>query len=322
MAGQQNGGGGRAIRKTSKKGAVKGSGGQRRRGLRGKGATPKAEDRVYHVKHKQKVQAQRREQGRHDPTDFGDAELVVGRNPVVECLHAKVPATALYVAQGASSDDRLTEAVRISKDRAISIVECPKSDLDRMTGNNRHQGIGLMIPPYEYAQVEDLIDRAQADSKPGLIVCLDNITDPRNLGAVIRSVGAFGAHGVVIPERRSASVTAVTWRTSAGTAARVPVAKETNMVRTLKKLQQSGYQVVGLDAGGGATLDTYDGTTPVVVVVGSEGKGLSRLVAETCDTIMSIPMAGWVESLNASVATGVVLSEFARQRRAKARSGE
>lgn len=185
-----------------------------------------------------------------------------------------------------------------------------------MTGSSLHQGIGLQIPPYEYATVRDLVDRVTASGEPGLIVCLDNITDPRNLGAVVRSVAAFGGHGVVIPERRSASVTAVTWRTSAGTAARLPVARETNMVRSLKELQKAGYQVVGLDAGGDHTLDTYDGTTPTVIVVGSEGKGLSRLVRETCDTIMSIPMSSEVESLNASVAAGVTLAEFARQRRA------
>ncbi|MBY0795261.1 23S rRNA (guanosine(2251)-2'-O)-methyltransferase RlmB [Corynebacterium parakroppenstedtii] len=305
-----------AIRKSNKKGATKGSGGQRRRGLRGKGPTPKAEDRVYHKAHKRKVEQQRKASGRHDRRNLHGSELVVGRNPVVECLRAKVPATALYVAEGTDNDDRLTEAVRVAGDRAIAVLEVPRIELDRMTGNGMHQGLGLLVPEYQYVEVQDLIDRAHASSSPGLIVCLDNITDPRNLGAVIRSVAAFGGHGVVIPERRSASVTAVAWRTSAGTAARLPVAKATNMTRALKQFQKEGYQVVGLDAGGDHTLDTYDGTTPVVVVVGSEGKGLSRLVSETCDTVMSIPMADNVESLNASVAAGVVLSEFARQRRA------
>jgi len=136
------------------------------------------------------------------------------------------------------------------------------------------------------------------------------------LGAVIRSAAAFGGHGVIIPERRSASVTAVAWRTSAGTAAQLPVARATNLTRTVKEFQKNGYQVVGLEAGGEHTLDTYDGgTDPVVIVVGSEGKGISRLVRENCDVLMSIPTAGWVESLNASVAAGAVLSEFARQRR-------
>lgn len=316
MAGNTQRSGG--VRKKNKKGATKGSGGQGRRSLRGKGATPKAEDRVYHAAYKRKQAAKRRASGAHDrfAKDDNQVELVVGRNPVIECLHAKVPATALYVAEGTKNDERLAEAVHTCADRGISVLEVSRAELDRMTGNGMHQGIGLQIPPFQYTQVEDLIERTASAPQPGLVVALDNITDPRNLGAVIRSVAAFGGHGVIIPERRSASVTAVAWRTSAGTAARLPVAKATNMVRSLKQFQQAGYQVVGLDAGGDHTLDTYDGTTPTVIVVGSEGKGLSRLVSETCDTIMSIPMAKWVESLNASVAAGVVLSEFARQRRA------
>lgn len=306
-----------AVRKTPRKGSDKGSGGTRRRGLAGKGPTPKAEDRVYHAKHKAKKARERRDSGRHTRDDASQPELVVGRNPVIECLQAGAPATALYVAVGTGNDDRLSQAVHTCADRGISVLEVSRDELDRMTGNGMHQGIGLQVPPYRYAEVDDLIDAAQTSGHPGLIVVLDNITDPRNLGAVIRSVAAFGGHGVVIPERRSASVTAVAWRTSAGTAARLPVARATNLVRSLKQFQQSGYQVVGLDAGGKHTLDTYDGTTPVVVVVGSEGKGLSRLVRETCDDVLSIPMAASVESLNASVAAGVVLSEFARQRRAQ-----
>ena len=291
-----------AVRKTNKKGATKGSGGQRRRGLRGKGPTPKAEDRVYHAAHKRKLDKQRRDSGRH--VRERTTELVVGRNPVVECLRTNVPATALYVAEGTNNDDRLAEAVRLANSRGISIIEVSRLELDRMTGSSMHQGIGLQVPSYDYAHVEDIIDEAAASGQ-GLVVCLDNIT-----------VAAFGGQGVIIPERRSASVTAVAWRTSAGTAARLPVAKATNLVRTLKQFQQAGFQVVGLDADGDKTLDDYDGTEPTVIVVGSEGKGLSRLVSETCDSKISIPTSDWVESLNASVAAGVVLSEFARQRRA------
>ncbi|MER0105342.1 23S rRNA (guanosine(2251)-2'-O)-methyltransferase RlmB [Corynebacterium sp. KPL2895] len=309
-----HGRGGAGIRKTNKKGATKGSGGQRRKGLEGKGPTPKAEDRVYHAKHKAKLERERRNSGRHQKET---AEIVVGRNPVIECLHAKVPATTLYIAAGTRNDKRLSEAVSMCNTRNIPIIEVQRHEMDRMTGNGMHQGIGLQIPPYKYAAVEDLIANAAENPRPGMFVILDNITDPRNLGAVIRSVAAFGGDGVIIPERRSASVTAVAWRTSAGTAARLPVARATNITRTVKEFQKNGYQVVGLDAGGDHTLDTYEGgTDPVVIVIGSEGKGISRLVSETCDVLMSIPMTGWVESLNASVAAGSVLSEFARQRRA------
>lgn len=297
--------------KTHKKGATKGSGGQRRRGLRGKGATPKAEDRVYHAAHKRKQARDRRNQGRHEREL---ADMVVGRNPVIECLHAKVPAEALYVAQGTGHDDRLSEAVAIAQSRGIPVSEVQKRTLDEMTGNGMHQGIGLKIQPYKYADVFDLMSKVEGN---GMFVVLDNITDPRNLGAVIRSAAAFGGDGVIIPERRSAQVTGVAWRTSAGTAARLPVAKATNLTRTIKQFKDNGYMVVGLDAGGEHTLDTFDGAcAPVVIVVGSEGKGISRLVRENCDVIMSIPTEAWVESLNASVAAGVVLSEFARQRRA------
>ena len=300
-----HGRGGAGPRKTNKKGAVKGTGGQRRKGLEGKGPTPKAEDRVYHAKHKAKLQRQRRDSGRHEKET---AEMVVGRNPVIECLHAKVPATSLYIVQGTRNDERLSEAVAIANARNLPILEVQRHAMDQMTGNGMHQGIGLQIPPYKYADVHDLIARAADKPEPGMFVILDNITDPRNLGAVIRSVAAFGGDGVIIPERRSA-----------GTAARLPVARETNMTRTVQEFQKNGYQVVGLDAGGEHTLDTYKGgKDPVVIVIGSEGKGISRLVKENCDVIMSIPMTSWVESLNASVAAVAVLSEFARQRRVAA----
>ncbi|MFW0788604.1 23S rRNA (guanosine(2251)-2'-O)-methyltransferase RlmB [Gordonia sp. CPCC 205333] len=309
-----------AIRKSgTKKGQVAGSGGQRRRGLEARGATPKAVDRSYHPAHKKAKAAAKSATGRAAPRyrkDDDAFEYVLGRNPVVECLRAKVPATALYLVTTVEPDERVTEAVKMAGDRGISILEVSKAELDRQSTNGMHQGIALQIPPYQYAHPEDVMRDAVASGEPPLLVALDNITDPRNLGAVIRSVAAFGGHGVLIPQRRSASVTAVAWRTSAGAAARLPVAQAPNLTRTLKDWAANGTQIVGLDAGGDVTLDEYDGSGGTVVVVGSEGKGLSRLVRETCDSVLSIPMAGDVESLNASVAAGVVLAEFARQRRA------
>lgn len=309
-----------AIRKGgTKKGQTAGSGGQRRRGLEGRGATPKAVDRPYHSAHKRaKAAAKTSSAGAGRPqrkAAVEGPEYVLGRNPVVECLRAGVPATALYVVLGTDADERVTEAVQIAGDKGIAILEVQRPELDRMSSNGMHQGIALQVPPYRYAHPADLMQQAIDSGQPPLLVALDNITDPRNLGAVIRSVAAFGGHGVVIPARRSASVTAVAWRTSAGAAARLPVAQATNLTRTLKEWAQSGVQLVGLDADGDVTLDDYDGSGPTVIVVGSEGKGLSRLVRESCDSILSIPMAGDVESLNASVAAGVVLAEFARQRR-------
>ena len=305
-----------AVRKAgTKKGPKVGSGGVRRGGLDGKGATPPAHMRPHHpaakaAKRAAKSQHQRRQ---HKRTD--DTELVLGRNPVLECLRADVPATALYVALGTEADERLTESVRRAADAGIAILEVSRQDLDRMSPNAMHQGIGLQVPPYQYAHPDDLLATATKDSRPALVVALDNISDPRNLGAIVRSVAGFGGHGVLIPQRRSASVTAVAWRTSAGAAARIPVARATNLTRTLKSWHDAGLQVVGLDADSDTTLDDLEGTEPIVLVVGSEGKGLSRLVRENCDTVVSIPMAGPTESLNASVAAGVVLAEIARQRR-------
>src|ERR1700722_678069 len=205
-----------AIRKSgSKKGPTVGSGGQRRRALEGRGPTPPAHLRPNHPAARRTGQSpQRRPAKRTDET-----ETVLGRNPVLECLRAGVPATALYVALGTEADERLTESVSRAADLGISILEVPRTDLDRMTANHLHQGIALQVPPYNYAPPDDLL-AAAADSPPALLVALDNISDPRNLGAIVRSVAAFGGHGVLIPQRRSASVTAVAWRTSAGAAAR------------------------------------------------------------------------------------------------------
>lgn len=303
-----------AIRKAgTKKGPTVGSGGVRRRGLEGRGATPPAHLRPNHPAAKRANKAAKQQQGRPKKTD--DTEIVLGRNPVLECLRAGVPATALYVALGADADERLTESVTRAADSGIPILEVPRTDLDRISTNGLHQGIALQVPPYIYAHPDDMLRTATQDSAPAMLVALDNISDPRNLGAIVRSVAAFGGHGVVIPQRRSASVTAVAWRTSAGAAARLPVARATNLNRTLQDWADAGLQVIGLDAEGDTTLDELDASGPVVVVVGSEGKGLSRLVREHCDAVVSIPMAGPTESLNASVAAGVVLAEIARQRR-------
>jgi 23S rRNA (guanosine2251-2'-O)-methyltransferase len=252
--------------------------------------------------------------GRRSAVPKDGPDLLVGRNPVVEALRAHVPATALYVAHGIEIDDRVNEAVRTAGDRGIPLLEVSRGELDRMTGGVLHQGIGLQVPPFAYEPFEDLLASA-AESAAPLLVALDGVTDPRNLGAVVRSVAAFGGDGVIVPERRSAGMTASAWRTSAGAAARVPVAQVTNMTRTLKRCQEEGMLVVGLDADGEAPLyDLEAAVGPLVVVVGSEGRGLSRLVAATCDLLVSIPMASDMESLNASVAAAVTLAEVARRR--------
>ncbi|MFC5752255.1 23S rRNA (guanosine(2251)-2'-O)-methyltransferase RlmB [Actinomadura rugatobispora] len=298
---------------------------------KGKGPTPKAEDRHWHAK-RQRARAVKSAKrtgtptvgpvGRGKPAEparqgrpagarraSGEApELVTGRNPVVEALRAGVPGTALYVMSG--GDERIRESIQIAADRGIPLLETGKNELDRLTDGAVHQGVALQVRPYRYAHADDLLK----GSAP-LIVAVDGITDPRNLGAIVRSAAAFGAKGVVVPERRAAGVNAGAWKASAGTLASVPVAQVTNLSRQLKAYQKAGCFVAGLDAGGGvAVADLELATGPFVLVVGSEGKGLGRLVAETCDMLVTIPMPGRAESLNAGVAAGIALYEVARIR--------
>ncbi|KDN84672.1 23S rRNA (guanosine(2251)-2'-O)-methyltransferase RlmB [Kitasatospora cheerisanensis] len=312
----------------SKKGASVGTGGHSRKALQGKGPTPRGEERKGHPKQRAANAALKRERDaksragmrrgggpRSGRGGAGAAELVVGRNSVVEALQGGVPANALYVQQFIDTDDRVREAFQAANERGIPLMEAPRPQLDQMTGGLNHQGLVLQVPPYEYAHPEDLLEAAADSGQDALIMALDGVTDSRNLGAVVRSAAAFGAHGVVIPERRAAGMTAGAWKTSSGAAARLPVARATNLTRALESYQKAGVMVVGLAADGEAEigdLDVLNG--PVVIVAGSEGKGLSRLVSETCDLLVRIPMPGQTESLNAGVAAGIVLYEAARMR--------
>jgi len=300
-----------AIRKTSKR-PTAGSGGRVRRGLEGRGPTPKAADRPNHKAHKAKVHAERQASRRPKRRSGDGDEWIAGRNSVVEALRAGVPVTGVYVAEGVERDGRVREAFKIAAEKGISLLEVTKNELDRRTDGAVHQGLAARIPAYEYAHPTDLLDAAAEKGEAPLVVVLDSVTDPRNLGAVVRSAAGFGAHGVVIPERRAARMTAAAWKTSAGAAARLPVAQATNLVRTLKDFQEAGCQVVGLAADGDLTLpdllaDPDLAAGPLVVVVGSEGDGLGRLVSETCDRLVSIPMASTLESLNAGVAASITL---------------
>jgi 23S rRNA (guanosine2251-2'-O)-methyltransferase len=311
-----------AIRK-SKKGASVGTGGHGKHVLRGNGPTPPAEERTGHPAKRRAVAAAKRAgtnakgpgAARNAARKAEAADLLVGRNPVVEGLRARIPATALYVAMGMDADERVTEAVKLAGNRGLALLEVSRHELDRRTGGLLHQGLALQVPPFQYTDLSDLLAEARLVTSTPLIVALDGVTDPRNLGAIVRSAVAFGAQGVILPERRAAGVNAAAWRTSAGLAAHMHVAQVTNLTRALKECQQAGFFVVGLDAEGDVSLyDLEAATDPVVVVVGSEGKGLSRLVGATCDQTVTIPMAGPAESLNASVAAAVTLSEIARRR--------
>ena len=315
--------------KGKKKGPTKGTGGLGRKALEGRGPTPKAEDRSWHVAGKRKAAAERyaASGGKGRPGVAGkrqttggnpnrsarskdntaDTETVTGRNSVLEALRTKIPATALYIAQRVEMDDRVKEMLAIAKNRDIPMLEVTRQELDRMAGfDGVHQGVALKVPPYEYAHPQDLLEQVIARDEVPLFVALDGVTDPRNLGAIIRSTAAFGGHGIILPQRRSAGVNSAAWKTSAGAAARIPVALATNLTTQLKEFKKQGVFVLGLDGGGDVSLPQLElADRPVVIVVGSEGKGLSRLVTETCDQIVSIPISTATESLNAGIATSV-----------------
>jgi 23S rRNA (guanosine2251-2'-O)-methyltransferase len=246
----------------------------------------------------------------------GDAaEFVAGRNSVVESLRAGIPATVLYVGSRVQHDDRISEAIQLAADRGIAVLEAGAAELDRHTGGALHQGLALRVRAYDYAHPDDLLVRAADAGQLPLIAALDGVTDPRNLGAVVRSAAAFGAHGVVVPGRRGAGVTAGAWKASAGALARVPVARAVNLARALQAYREAGIFLAGLDADGDTEIrDLELATAPLAVVIGSEGRGLSRIVAETCDVLVRIPIAARTESLNAGVAAGIALYEVAAVR--------
>ncbi|MBC7631094.1 23S rRNA (guanosine(2251)-2'-O)-methyltransferase RlmB [Aeromicrobium sp.] len=304
-----------AIKKSAKGNPTAGSGGRRRQGLEGKGPTPRAAERPNHKAYKAANTVDKREASRPRRKIGDAAEWVAGRNSVLELLKATVPIHALYVAEGTERDERIREIFKLAADQHVSLLEIGRIELDKLTGGAVHQGIAAKLNAYEYADPMSFLPAAKELGQAPLIVMLDGVTDPRNLGAVIRSASGFGAHGVVIPERRAAHITAAAWKTSAGAAARVPVARVTNLTRQLKAYQDAGLMVIGLAADGDVALpdsDMVDG--PLVVVIGSEGKGLSRLVGETCDELVSIPMSTGLESLNAGVAAGIALYAIARAR--------
>ena len=313
-----------AIRKKgTKKGAQVGTGGHSRRRLEGKGPTPKAEDRTYHPAHKRKVKREAREaqeaaiaraRAKSSIRVPAGHELIAGRNPVAEAARAGVPIERVFVLDKVK-DDRVEEVIRLASSLGAPVFEVTRKDLDVATDGASHQGVAIEVRGYEYTSVDDLIAASVQQAGHPLLVALDQVTDPHNLGAVLRSAGAFGGDGVIIPERRSAGVTTAAWKVSAGAAARVPVARATNLVRALEDCKRAGFFVVGLDGGGDAPLrglPLADG--PLVLVAGAEGTGLSRLVRQTCDQIVSIPISSAVESLNAAVATGIALYEVASVR--------
>ena len=302
-----------AARTSSKKGPTGGTGGKNKRRLEGKGPTPKAEDRPYHAAAKRKKAAEKKAapRTRTGRSEKPKGEIVSGRNAVLEALRASVPATELIVARSIDVDDRVAESLQLALHHQLPIREVHRAEIEGISANS--QGIILAIKPYQYSSFQEITERA---NHPILIVALDGVTDPRNLGAIVRSAAAFGAAGVVMTERRAAAMTASAWKSSAGAAARLPVAQVTNMVRTIEDAKKIGCFVIGLDGESDQSLSGMKvAKENVMIVVGSEGKGLSRLVREKCDLVVSIPMRATTESLNASVATSIALFWVDEQRR-------
>ena len=252
-----------------------------------------------------------REQNR--PPEAGADGIIEGRNAVIEALRAGTPMDKIYLAKG-ETDATLGHIASTARGKGIVVVETDRRKLDFMSRTHAHQGVIAMAAVREYAEVEDILAAAREKGEAPLIVVCDELSDPHNLGAVIRTAECAGAHGVIIPKRRSAGLTAVVAKTSAGAVSYLPVARVPNLTALLKDLKAQGLWVYGTAAESSAPLYQADLTGPAVIVIGSEGEGMSRLVREQCDFLLSIPMRGQVNSLNASAAAAVVLYEAVRQR--------
>ena len=224
------------------------------------------------------------------------------------------PAKELLVAVGVDIDERLEESVHLSQKMGLSIREVERRQIESMTGIANHQGIALVVKPFQYSSQKEIFARAK---EPALFIAVDGITDPRNIGAITRSAAAFSADGLLIPERRNAPLTASAWKASAGAAARLPIAQVTNLVRSIEDAKKFGCFIVGLDGDADTSVEEMEiADQPLYIVVGSEGRGLSRLVREKCDLLVKIPMSNAVESLNASVAVSITLYSIDRKRHA------
>lgn len=237
---------------------------------------------------------------------------IEGRNAVLEAFRSGKPMDKVFLLDG-YMDGPLKTIAREAKKHDTIINYVKKERLEQLSETGKHQGVIAMAAAYEYAKVEDILAKAEEKGEPPFILLLDGIEDPHNLGAIIRTANLAGAHGVIIPKRRAVGLTATVAKTSAGALNYTPVAKVTNLTQTMKELKEKGMWFVGADMGG-ETMYQLDLTGPIGVVIGSEGDGMSKLVKENCDFIASIPMKGDIDSLNASVAAGILAYEIVRQR--------
>ena len=239
--------------------------------------------------------------------------IIEGRNAVIEALRTETTIDKIYIAKG-ETDKTLGHIASKARDMGIVVVEADRRKLDNMSRTHAHQGVIALAAVREYVSVQSILDAAAEKGEAPLLVVCDEISDPHNLGAILRTAECAGAHGVIIPKRRSAGLTAVVAKTSAGAVSYMPVARVPNIAALLKDLKKQGVWVFGTAAEGTTTLYDADLKGPAAIVIGSEGDGMSRLVAENCDFLVSIPMKGKISSLNASAAAAILLYESVRQR--------
>lgn len=245
-------------------------------------------------------------------------EIIVGRNSVAEALKSGRSINKLMVAKG-QRQGSVRSIIGDAREQGLVVQEVETAKLDELAGNNRHQGIAAFVAPISYVETEDILAKAADSNEPSFVVLLDEIEDPHNVGAILRTADAAGVHGVLIPKRRSCPISATVAKTSAGAVEYVPVARIGNIGQTIKQLKEAGLWIVGADMDGDKEYYEADLTGPIAVVIGSEGKGMGRLTKEQCDFVVKIPMRGKINSLNASVACSLLLYEILRQREMKAR---
>ena len=249
---------------------------------------------------------------REEPRELPD-DVLVGRNAVTEALKSGRGINKLWIASG-DREGSVSEIAALAKERGIVMQYVERAKIESFAGGHRHQGVLAYVAPVPYAELDDILKAAEEKGEAPFLVLLDELEDPHNLGALLRTADATGVHGILIPKRRSVSLNATVAKTSAGAVEYVPVARIGNIAQTLKKLKEKGFWVAGADMDGEKAYYEADLTGPLVLVVGSEGRGMSRLTKEACDFIVSMPMVGRINSLNASVAGSILMYESMRQR--------
>ena len=240
-----------------------------------------------------------------------NSEMIAGKNPVLEALRAGREINKLWVAEGVKKTG-IQELIDLAKERGVLVQFVPKQKVDKLADN--HQGIVASVAAYQYAEIEDLFNAAKAKNEDPFFLILDELEDPHNLGSIMRTADAIGVHGIIIPKRRAVGLTAVVAKASTGAIEHVPVVRVTNLAQTVDELKERGIWIAGTDAKGSADYRKMDATLPLAIIIGSEGKGMARLLKEKCDFLYHLPMVGHVTSLNASVAAALLMYEVYRKR--------